>query len=284
MKKIIILILIFLCIPLWSQDRDILDYMYISGTNSVPETELSENDAFRTSKEIILRYRKIIIKTAKNHYIEPELLAGVIFVETYGGGVSGWFELKNRLSVTKQLLFGNATIGITQVTPEDIKSLEKVINYNYDIIWQLNKGAQQLRSIRDILYPNTVTLTDERLVNILRYYNQGTKLKLCHYSKEDNPVAHYALAHYKRNLRIRKRHRTELLKPYYSNEIIQYNKKRKSTEIYVFGIHVADCYIGGNRGKANNYAWTAYSNRERIKNWLWSEKEDTDGEYKELHF
>ncbi|MBQ7256353.1 MAG: hypothetical protein IJS60_01500 [Abditibacteriota bacterium] len=252
-------------------DKTIFDYMSIANSNQymMPERETPEEDAFETPREVITNYRRLIIKTAKEYHIEPELLASVIFTETYGGGVSGWYELKNRLSLTKQFLFGKATIGITQVSPENEKDFEMIILYNSDILWQLNQGARQLSSIRDAIYPNTTILSDERMAMVLRYYNQGTRQELMDYSLESEPVAHYALAHYKKNLRIRKRIRLNKDEPYYSNEITQYSQKYKAVEVYVFGVLVAKYRIGGSRSKANNYAYIAYSNRERIKNWLY---------------
>ncbi len=254
-------------------ERDFFDYLYLSQSNQymMPERETPEEDAFETPRRVINTYRKPIIKIANEYHIEPELLASVIFVETYGGGVSGWYELKNHLSLTKQLILGRATIGITQVSPEDVRDYEIILLYNSDIFWQLNQGARQLASIRDALYPNTPTLSDERMATVLRYYNQGTKMELIDYSLDSEPVAHYALAHYKKNLRIRKRIRLNKEEPYYSNEITQYSKKYKAVEVYVWGVLVAKYKIGGSRYKANNYAYIAYSNRERIKHWLYGE-------------
>ncbi|MBQ0104686.1 MAG: hypothetical protein KBT47_01455 [Armatimonadetes bacterium] len=270
MKKFIFIC--FLCL-LWVSlyaERDMADYMFLSHSNQymMPESKSPQEDAFSTPREIIIRYRKIIIRAANAYHIEPELLADVVFVETYGGGISGWYELKNRLSVTKQFLFGNATIGITQVTPHNIKDFQDIINYNYDVFWQLGQGARQLASIKYTLYPNTPHLTEERMMNVLRFYNQGTKQKIYSYSKEENPVGHYALASYKKNLRIRKRLRLEKKPPYFSCEIAQYDTKKKATVIYMFGVPVAEYRIGGSKNKANSYAFTAYRNRERIRRWL----------------
>ena len=236
---------------------------------SVSEMKTKENNAFSTPKSVISTYRKLIIKTAKSYHIEPELLAGVVFVETYGGGVSGWFEFKNRLSLTKQFLMGNATIGITQVSPENIKDFQMVILYNQDILWQLNQGAGQLASIRDLIYPNTPKLNEERIAQILRFYNQGTEFNLIDYPNNEI-TARYALAFYKKNLRIRNRVRENKENPFYSYEITQFNEDNKNVEIYVFGVKVAECKIKGNIKRANNYAYTAYLNRERINKWLYN--------------
>lgn len=269
MKKLILFLILFISIPLFGQKGD---YPYLINPKDIPSKEETGENALDMSGDIIKKYRKFIIKIAEKHYIDPDLLASVVFVETYGGGVSGWYEFKNRLSFTKQMIFGNATIGITQVRPENIRQIDKLINYNYDVFWQLNQGALQLASIRDALYPNTPSLSDERKMMILRYYNQGTKQKLMEYDLKENPVGHYALAHYKKNLRIRKRHRLENKEPYYSNEITVFNKEKNTAEIYVFNIKVASYSIGGSRNKANTYAWTAYSNRFRIRRWLKGEE------------
>lgn len=252
------------------EERGFLDYLNLSNSNSynMPERKSADEDAFETPRSCIKTYKKVIKRTAKAYHIEPELLASVVFVETYGGGITGWYELKNHLSVTKQILFGNATIGITQVTPEKIKDLSTVINYNYDVFWQLNQGAIQLSSIRDALYPNTKKLNDEKINMVLRFYNQGTKVNFINYDLVENPVGHYALAHYKKNLRIRKRIRLNKGEPYYSNEISVHNVENKSIDIYVFNMLVAQYRIGGSRYSADKYVKIAYENRFRIKNWL----------------
>ena len=272
MKKVYLYItlLTVLCLSPLHSAKTIFDYMSITSSNQyvLSSDETNIDDVYATPREIITTYRKPIIKISNQYHIEPQLLASVIFTETYGGGVSGWYELKNQLSLTKQLIMGKATIGITQVSPENERDLDMIMIYNGDIFWQLNQGARQLASIRDAIYPNTTLLTDERMAMVLRYYNQGTRQELMDYSLESEPVAHYALAHYKKNLRIRKRIRLNKDEPYYSNEITQYSQKYKAVEVYVFGVLVAKYRIGGSRSKANNYAYIAYSNRERIKNWL----------------
>ena len=263
-KYLYIILLIFCVCPVFSQDVSVLEYMIIKHSNE--EIPLTEDVSLDKPRSVITTYKKVIKRISDSYHIEPELLASVVFAETYGGGVSGWYDLKNNLSITKQILTGKATIGVTQVTPENIKNYEKVILYNSDIIWQLNQGAGQLSSIRDALYPNTPQLNEDRIYTVLRYYNQGTKLKFPDYSED--PVGHYALAHYKRNLRIRKRIRLNRLEPYYSNEISQFDEKTGGIDIYCFNVLVAQYSIGGNDKKANNYAWTCYKNRERIKEWL----------------
>ena len=263
--------MLFICVSSCVRaERDFLDYLSIANSNQymMPKGETPEEDAFATPRSLITTYKKVIIKISKEYHIEPSLLASVVFVETYGGGISGWYELKNHLSITKQILTGKATIGITQVTPTNIKDYDMVIMYNSDILWQLNQGARQLASIRDALYPNTPQLSDERIATVLRFYNQGTKVIFYDYPLDIEPVGHYAMAYYKKNLRIRRRIRENKEKPYYSNEITQISKDRKYIEIYVFGVPVAKYRIGGNRNKANSYAFIAYSNRERIKHWL----------------
>ena len=267
MKKIILILsAVFLLVPLFGQRYAVINFLpkADSGRKDIRQA----NDAYRTPKKIITKFRKVIIRSAEKNNIPPDLLADVVFVETYAGGVESWYELKNKLSFTKQYFFGNATIGITQVRPENIRRLDKLVNYYYDEFWQLSRGALQLASVRDAIYPNTPILSEERKMNVLRYYNQGMKAKIYEYSLEENPVAHYALCHYKKNLRIRKRRRINNEKPFYSNEISVYNAEKKAMEIYVFNILVAEYSIGGSRNKANNYAWTAYVNRERIRNWL----------------
>ena len=258
-------VIIFISLSLFA---DIPSQTHFFPTNHKTANETAKDSALDTPRDIITSYRKIIIKTAKSYHIEPLLLASVVFTETYGGGVSGWYQLKNRLSITKQLITGTATIGITQVNPKNIKDFENVILYNSDIIWQLNQGAKQLASIRDALYPNTPHLSDERAANVLRFYNQGTKAKLSVYSAKEQPTQHYALCHYKKNLRIRKKIRAEKSSPYYSNEISVYRKETESVAVYCFGVQVAEYSIGGNRNKANTYARTAYTNRYRIRHWL----------------
>ena len=234
------------------------------------KTEITENSPYYMPLSVFKDYAPIMVKIAKDHYIQPELLASVVFVETYGGGVTGWYELKNYISLTKQFLIGSATIGITQVTPENIRDFNLIENYNNDINWQLSEGARQLASIRDALYPNTPVLSEDRLMNVLRYYNQGTRQEFIKYDIDDEDVVkkYIALDHYKKNLDIRRNRRINKKPPYYSGEISQYIEDERAVGIYLNNVLVAKYFIGGSRHKANRYAKTAYENRFRINRWL----------------
>lgn len=137
--------------------------------------------------EFIKTNRNNIINTANSYGIQPELLAGVIAVELYGGGIKGNNDANRTASILKFAKSGKASLGVVQMT----KTQKNVPNSNganpfarykwadqYDANYdqQFKDAAALLKSIaiRPNRYPTHLNkLTPAQMAIVATEYNKG---------------------------------------------------------------------------------------------------------------
>ena len=143
----------------------------------------------------IKRLRPEIISVAQAHHIQPDLLAGAVWVEVDAGGVHGWNRTNRDISIIKYEMTGKASLGISQVTkvappPMDHSMVDSWTGYQmtlnerwldatqYDAndYFVLSDSAQLLENLakRPNRYPKrTNQLTPGEMAIILTEYNKG---------------------------------------------------------------------------------------------------------------
>jgi len=81
----------------------------------VPElASLSSAVSASFAWSVVHEHRTQIIQVAAKHHIQPELLAGVVWVEMFGGGLVGWSSESQQLSMFKYKFAGKGDFGITK--------------------------------------------------------------------------------------------------------------------------------------------------------------------------
>ena len=165
--------------------------------NPVNESDPDGTDA-QEAIAALKRLRPMIVSIAKAHNIQPDLLAGAVWVEVYAGGLHGWNRKNRDISIIKYQLLGKATLGIAQVTrvappPMDHSMTDPLTAYQMtlnerwvDAMWYdgndnfvLNDSAKLLESLvkRPNRYPKrTSQLTPSEMAIILTEYNKGPTL------------------------------------------------------------------------------------------------------------
>jgi uncharacterized protein RhaS with RHS repeats len=162
-------------------------YRY-AGNDPVNQADPEGLDA-AYARKIVCRYRKLIKQVADVVGIPAELLAGVVYNETYGGRmgeiISDWHEINNFFSILKFIDGQPASVGITQVRldPSKIQGCNTregrsqfILKYNADIYLQLVLAAAKLRELinRPNRYPGrSGQLTAREMAVILTEYNIG---------------------------------------------------------------------------------------------------------------
>ena len=143
------------------------------------------------ARRIVCRYRRKIIHVAKTFGLQPELLAGIVYNEAYGGRIgeliSNWHEYNDALSTLKFLGGQPASLGITQITLDPRKlpgcgtfegRARFLDNFLSDIYMQLVLAAAHLKQLieRPNRYPGrSGKLSAREMAIILTEYNIGAR-------------------------------------------------------------------------------------------------------------
>jgi RHS repeat-associated protein len=164
-------------------------YLYCGNepVNSSDPSGTDQSDAIVA----VSRYAPLIDKVSKKVGIQPALLAGVVWVESYAGGVPSWRRLNNQISVLKFLSGRTATIGITQYGLDPSKILgcdtfwgrrKFIADYLHNPEIQLELTAKQLKYLAQLAYgkEDFKRLNATQVAMVLSAYNRGDEYLKIH--------------------------------------------------------------------------------------------------------
>jgi RHS repeat-associated protein len=152
--------------------------------NEVDPSGTSETDA----EAQLWKNRDQIIRTAKQYGIQPELLAGPVYVEVYGGKMSwfsGWNAIERQGSVSSYVLLGHGDLGMTKVSqwtgynPRQstyFGRLSWAESRDSDVTASLQETANYLSYLARRRYGSSAgKLTPAQMAIVMTEYNLGPK-------------------------------------------------------------------------------------------------------------
>jgi hypothetical protein len=133
----------------------------------------------------LIQHRFRIQAAAKRYGIQPELLAGVVFVEGYSSGIPHGHTLNDWGSRAKFIAGMTATLGMTQfgIDPRKTAGCDTLLGrirflhrYLRDYDAQLDNAAGLLKYLAQLKYGNRYShLSHEEMAMVLSGYNRGDK-------------------------------------------------------------------------------------------------------------
>lgn len=129
-------------------------------------------------KETFVRYRPLIITTAKYWNLNPNILFGILLIENVNRGnkILRFAERIAVVNMPKVIINRDASIGIAQIKISTALKYTKCYT-KYDVAKLLLKDCFSIRICSMIIneYFNTATSSSNKILELVNYYTTGKK-------------------------------------------------------------------------------------------------------------